>query len=257
MSNPKSSETQKRSSLIKRLLIMVGAFIIAINAIQLLFVTTQAKSDIIAENINMYMNMLDGYSDSLHNDVEGYFKALNGYLYADIMDDGDLEACYEWIQDPKHSDMRGDFDYVMFSGPDGQARTDLGGITSIVERDYFQAIMQNGADKFVDNPVIGKTTGLPVAHICRALKDKSGRTFAMITGVININRITEEIGKIKIGENGFAYLLASSGMVIAHPQTDLVMQRNFLTGDGMGEDNKKIAQAMVSRQSGYGWKKAN
>ena len=57
MSNPKSSETQKRSSLIKRLLIMVGAFIIAINAIQLLFVTTQAKSDIIAENINMYMNM--------------------------------------------------------------------------------------------------------------------------------------------------------------------------------------------------------
>ncbi|MBQ8013613.1 MAG: HAMP domain-containing protein [Treponema sp.] len=248
---------EKRSSLVKRLLVFVGLVIIAFNVIQLLFVTTNTKKDIVAEDLAMYENMLAGYSLALQNDLEGYFKELNGYVHADVMENADLEECYEWIMNPKHSDMRGDFDYVMFSGPDGQARTDLGGITNIVERDYFQAIMQNGADKFVDNPVIGKTTGLPVAHICRALKDKNGRTFAMITGVININRITEEIGKIKIGENGFAYLLASSGMVIAHPQSDLVMQRNFLTGDGMGEDNKKIAQAMVSRQSGYGWKKAN
>ena len=248
---------EKRSSLVKRLLVFVGLVIIAFNVIQLLFVTTNAKKDIVAEDLAMYENMLAGYSLALQNDLEGYFKELNGYVHADVMEDGDLESCYEWIMDPKHSDMRGEFDYVMLSGPDGQARTDLGGITSIPERDYFLAIMKNGADKYVDNPVIGKTTGLPVSHITRALKDRNGRTFAMISGVININRITEEIGKIKIGERGFAYLLASSGMVIAHPQTDLVMQRNFLTGDGMGEDNKKIAQAMVSRQTGYGWKKAS
>jgi len=189
---------EKRSSLVKRLLVFVGLVIIAFNVIQLLFVTTNAKKDIVAEDLDMYENMLAGYSLALQNDLEGYFKELNGYVHADVMENADLEECYEWIMDPEHSDMRGDFDYVMFSGPDGQARTDLGGITNIVERDYFQAIMQNGADQYVDNPVIGKTTGLPVAHICRALKDKSGRTFAMITGVININRITEEISKIKI-----------------------------------------------------------
>ena len=133
---PEKSEKEKRSSLIKRLLILVGAVIILFNVIQLVFVTNNAKKDIIAEDLHMYMNMIDGYADSLHNDVEGYFKELNGYIHADIVEEGDLGACFEWLQDPEHADMRGDFDYVMITGPDGQARTDLGGVTNIVERDY-------------------------------------------------------------------------------------------------------------------------
>ncbi|WP_296320863.1 methyl-accepting chemotaxis protein [Treponema sp. UBA3813] len=253
----KDSLKEKRSSLIKRLLVFVGAVIVLFNVVQLLFVTTNAKRDIVAENLGMYENMMDGYTAALQNSINAYYKELNGYIHADIMESGDIDACFEWLQDPAHNDMRGDFDYVMVTGPDGKARTDLGGITDIAERDYFHAIMKEGKEEYIDNPVIGKTTGKAVFHICRPLKDKNGKTFAMITGVINVDAITAEINQIKVGENGFAYLLASTGMVIAHPQKDLIMNRNFVTDNGMSEENVKIAKAMVNRERGEGWKKSN
>ncbi|MBO6219520.1 MAG: HAMP domain-containing protein [Treponema sp.] len=252
-----STIKEKRSSLIKRLLVFVGAVIVLFNVVQLLFVTTNAKKNIIAEDLNMYSNMIDGYSDSLFNDVEGYFKELNGYLHADVMKDGNLQACYEWIQDPEHADMRGEFDYIMFAGPNGISYNDIGSTTDISTRNYFKAIMQEGKDKFVDDPVISKTTGKPVVHITRAVKDRNGRTFAMLAGVVNVGLLTDLVEDIKIGEKGFAYLLASDGLVIAHPQTDLVMNRNFLTDSNMGEANQAIAQAMVSGEKGEGWKKSN
>ena len=257
MAKESVSTKKKRSSLIKRLLVFIGLVIIAINLVQYLLIMSNARKNIVEENIDMYRNMSEGYASALENELEGYFKELNGYVFADIMETGDLELCYEWIMDPEHRDMHGEFDYIMLSGPDGQARTDLGGITNVAERDYFKAIMQQGKEQFVDDPVIGKTTGQPVIHITRALKDKSGRTFAMISGVINIKLLTAEIGRIKIGESGFGYLLASDGTVIAHPQSDLVMNRNFVTDNSMGEENIKIAKAMTSRQQGEGWKKSN
>ena len=260
--NGSNTTNQKRTSLTARLALLIGITIVAINVIQVLFVTSNAKKDIIAEYLDMYNNMIDGYALSLQNDLEGYFKELNGYVHADIMEDGNLENVYEWIMDPEHRDMHGDFDYIMLAGPEGRARTDLGGITDIRERDYFKAVMQQGKESFVDNPVIGKTTGLPVIHITRALKDKNGRTFAMISGVVNINLITEEINKIKIGDRGYGYLIASDGLVIAHPQKDFVMQKNFITGITGGENGKngdmiKVAKAMTQRQRGSEFINAN
>ena len=258
MSNEPAKE--KRTSLTKRLILLVGIVIVVLNLAQLLFVTRNAKKDIIAEDLNMYANMIDGFSASVQNNLEGYFKALNGYLHADIMKDGDLEACYEWIQAPEHAEMRGEFDYVMFAGPDGISHNDIGSTTDIATRNYFKAIMQEGKDRFVDDPVISKTTGQPVIHITRAVKDRNGRTFAMLAGVVNVNLLTQEINEIKIGESGYGYLLASSGLVIAHPKKDFIMEKNFITGidaNGKNADMIPVAKAMTEGKSGEAWITAN
>ena len=254
MSEKKESAKAGRASLIRRLCLLIGCLIVLVNLIQVLFVTTNAKNDIIEEDLAMYENMMDGYTSALENNIKAYFNDLNGYIHADVVEEGDVNLLYEWIQNPEHVNMRGDFDYVMISGPDGQARTDLGGITNIVDRDYFQAVMKEGKEKFVDNPVIGKTTGKAVFHFARPLKDRNGRVFAMVTGVVNLEALTEAVSQIKIGANGFGYLLAGDGTIIAHPQTELIMNRNFASGTGMGEANLKIARAMIARERGFGWK---
>ena len=148
---------EKRTSLTRRLCLLVGIVIVFLNVVQLLFVTSNAQKDIVAEDLEMYANMIDGYSLSLQNDLEGYVKELNGYIHADVMEDGDLQSVYEWIQDPEHADMRGEFDYIMFAGPDGISYNDNGTTTDISDRSYFKAIMQQGKEQFIDDPVISKT----------------------------------------------------------------------------------------------------
>ncbi|WP_407427464.1 cache domain-containing protein, partial [Treponema sp.] len=261
---PKKTETvkQKRSSLIKGLVFFVGLVIVLVNVIQVLFVTSNAKKDIVAEDIDMYNNMIDGYSAAVVNTLEGYFKELNVYYHADIMEDGALDEVITWLQNPEHEDMRGEFDYIMVAGPDGKAYTDIGTKTDISERDYFQAVMQEGKDRYVDNPVISKTTGQPVIHITRALKDRYGRTFAMLAGVVNVNLLTTEINRIKIGANGYGYLLAGDGTVITHPVKDFIMQKNFITGitggkEGRNGDMIAVAEAMAAGEEGAAWINAN
>ncbi|MBR6912378.1 MAG: methyl-accepting chemotaxis protein, partial [Treponema sp.] len=249
-----SSTRGKRTSLKRRLVILVGLVILVMNAVQVLIISANSKKKILLENTDVYTNMIKGYSLSVQNHLEGYFKELNTYLYADEVENGDLEEVFSWLQQPDHDDMRDEFDYILVAGPDGQARADIGKETDISSRDYFQAIMKNGKDDFVDNPVISKTTGEPVIHITRALKDRNGKTFAMIAGVVTVNHLMDEINEIKIGEGGYAYLLSGEGLVMAHPQKELVMKKNFITDATNGDEDLAIAKEMVAGKSGTGWK---
>ncbi|MCR5123668.1 MAG: HAMP domain-containing protein [Treponema sp.] len=252
-----SSTKGKRTSLKRRLVILVGLVILVMNTAQVLIISANSKKKILLEDTDVYTNMIKGYSLSVQNHLEGYFKELNTYLYADEVENGDLEEVFSWLQQPDHDDMRDEFDYILIAAPDGSARTDIGTETEISSRDYFQAVMKNGKDDFVDNPVISKTTGEPVIHITRALKDRNGKTFAMIAGVVTVNHLMDEINEIKIGEGGYAYLLSGEGLVMAHPQKELVMKKNFITDATNGDENLAIAKEMVAGKSGTGWKNSN
>ena len=253
------AKKEKRSSLVRRLILFIGLVIFAVNAVQVAFVTSNAKKDIIEEDLRMYENMLLGYSVALRNDLNGYFRELNGYIQSDIVKEGDFKACVEWLQDPEHTSMRGDFDYVMITDTNGKAYTDLGSKTDIKERDYFKAIMHDGQERFIDNPVIGKTTGKPVIHVSSPLRDRNGKKFAMVTGIVSLGTLTKEISQIKIGKEGYGFLVAGDGMVIAHPREDWIMQKNLITD--LKEDGKNASlitaiKNLTDRQSGDMWTSA-
>ena len=254
------AKKEKRSSLVRRLILFIGLVIVAVNAIQVAFVTSNAKKDIIEEDLRMYENMLLGYSVALRNDLNGYFRELNGYIQSDIVKEGDFKACVEWLQDPEHTSMRGDFDYVMITDTNGKAYTDLGSKTDIKERDYFKAIMHDGQERFIDNPVIGKTTGKPVIHVSSPLRDRNGKKFAMVTGIVSLGTLTKEISQIKIGKEGYGFLVAGDGMVIAHPREDWIMQKNLITDVSSDGKNANLITAMknvTSGQSGEIWTAAS
>ena len=100
MAKESVSTKKKRSSLIKRLLVFIGLVIIAINLVQYLFIMSNARKNIVEEDIDMYRNMSEGYASALENELEGYFKELNGYVFADIMKPATLSCATSgsWIQ---------------------------------------------------------------------------------------------------------------------------------------------------------------
>ncbi|MBQ5470724.1 MAG: HAMP domain-containing protein [Treponema sp.] len=253
---------EKRYSLVWFLVFIIGMSILVANVISNIIVLKQTKAAVLKENDDVYRNVVEGFALSLENDLMGYYRELNVYVYADIVKTGNLEACYNWIMDPERAKMRGDFDYVMLSGPEGMARTDVGKITNIKDRSYFKDIMENGMSRTIDDPVISRTTGLPVIHVARALKDKNGKTFAMISGVLNADRLTAKIGQIKVGEKGYAFLLSSDGTVISHPQQDFIMKKNFISGITGGKSGKNgdmidVAEKMTQRLKGTAFINAN
>ena len=252
MEMPKTAEEKKHASMLLGLLVVTGLVILAINSLQILVVHSHLNKTIEENNIATYQNMVDGYAVGIENQLHSYFNAMDFYVNADVAKTGDVMQVRDWLIE--HTSMRSkDFDYILVAGEDGKGYTDIGGTTNIADRSYFKDIMQKGMDATIDDPVIARTTGLPVVHVTRALK-ANGRTYAMICGVLNVSKITEEVNAIKIGTDGYAWMLTSDGLVVSHPVKDYVMSKNFITGLDAGfEDMAAVARRVAAGDTGFGW----
>lgn len=243
---------KRGSSLIVSLMVSIGLCIVFMNLLQVVVISRDLKVDSVEDEIEDLTRVADAYVKVIENKIDQYNEALDYYTNADIIKTGDIDAIGEWLVE--HEWVRdNDFDYIMIAGPDGYTYNDIGTRTDISTRDYFQAIMKEGKDEYIDDPVVSKTTGESVVHITKALK-ANGKTIGMVAGVVNLKKINEVVNSIKIGESGYAWLLASDGLCMAHPQSDFIMQKNFINGLSAGfEDMQELAQSIVSGSSGYGW----
>ena len=248
----KKEKKKRHSSLILTLLCGIGFTIVAFSTIQIICVVESAKKDILADSANKFTEISEGYALAMENDLWGYEQELGFYVDADVMKTGTLEEMAAWLV--AHESVRtADFDYIMLAGPDGKSYNDIGSRTDIATRSYFKAIMQEGKDVYIDDPVISKTTGKPVVHVTRAIK-RNGKNFAMLAGVVNVSELTAEFDALKIGEAGFTWMLASDGTVMSHPSKEIIMKSNFVTG--LKEDNQdlmNVSKKIAAGESGSAW----
>ncbi|WP_191013872.1 methyl-accepting chemotaxis protein [Treponema zioleckii] len=247
------SKKIKRSSLVLMLILSIGAVIVILNVFQTTFIINKTISEVHESNESDYKIMAEGYALAIQNTMEAYYNSLDTYVNNDITHAGDFDALVEWCREHKE-DRNKDFDYILLAGPDGKAFTDIGTSTDITGRSYHDAIIKKGLSRFIDDPVVSKTTGEPVVHVTRALRTSDGRTFGLVTGILNVRLVTAVLNSIKIGKSGYAWLLASDGLVFAHPVTDYVMQKNFVTNPSAGhEDMGPVAAKIAAGESGAAW----
>lgn len=247
-----SSNTEKRKSLVFRLVLFVGLSIIFFNFLQILVTGKITKKSTLEDSANDYAVVVKAYSQVVSEKIEAYFYAMNFYVNSDVAQEGSLAQMRQWLVSQEDHRIS-EFDYIMLAGSDGIAYTDTGKQIDISDRPYFKAIMQDGKTRFIDDPVVSRTTGQSVIHVTRAIV-RNGKNIGLFSGVMQSKYLGEIISNIKIGSTGYAFVLADDGTVISHPNRDWINNRNFLTGYSEGhEDMGELAKRMVSRETGHAW----
>ncbi|MDO5774313.1 MAG: methyl-accepting chemotaxis protein [Spirochaetales bacterium] len=247
-----SSNTEKHKSLVLRLVLFVGLSIVFFNLLQIIITGEITKKSTLEDSANDYAVVTAAYSQVISEKIDGYYHAMNFYVNSDVAQDGSLAEMREWLVSQEDHRID-DFDYIMLCGPDGIAYTDTGNRTDISDRPYFKAIMQDGKEKFIDDPVVSRTTGQSVLHVTRAIV-RNGKNIGLFCGVMQSKYLGEIITSIKVGQTGYAVVLADDGTVISHPNRDWINNRNFLTGYSEGhEDMGELAKQMVNRRTGHAW----
>ena len=247
-----SSNTEKRKSLVVRLVLFVGISIVLFNLLQIIITGEITKKSQLEDSANDYGVVVKAYSQVISEKIDTYFYAMNFYVNSDAAQDGSLAEMREWLVSQEDHRIA-EFDYIMLCGPDGIAYTDTGKRTDISDRSYFKAIMQDGKERFIDDPVVSRTTGQSVLHVTRAII-RNGKNIGLFSGVIQSKHIGEIVNNIKVGKTGYPFVLTDDGTVISHPNTDWINNRNFLTGYSEGhEDMGELAKRMVSLETGHAW----
>lgn len=207
----KMTESKKNGRLFVLVAGVVAAAIIILNLLQIFIISTESRKTIMKESLSEYQNFAEAYSTIVSATLEKYFANLDYYINADVVQSGNTPSIVSWLRANAFKRDK-DLDYVAWVDNTGEFYSDKGSQTNVTERDYFQGIMRQGADTFIDNPVTSKVTGKTVVHICRAAK-VNGRTIGFFCGVIDFKNMAVLLENIHL-DKGDVSLFSSEGELI-------------------------------------------
>ena len=156
-------------------------------------------------------------------------------LQADLVDSmGQIGKDYELIL---AVDKNGD----VFADSDQGSQQGI----SVADRSSFQRVKADQA-AVVSDPVKSNSTGKLVVPVCAPIFAKDGTFAGALMAVLKIDFLMNRIQAIKVGETGYPFVVNGDGLVIAHPETDFILEKNLMSEEGM----KGMMERMLAQKTG-------
>lgn len=242
-----------KKSLVKKILISIFVSILIFNVVQILIIGKITNATLIEDDTNDYDQMVEAYASVVESKFESYFKALDFYLKSEVVKSGTEAQIASWLKTTSSSRDK-IFNYVLYCNESGLCYTDLG-TTEIASRAYFKAIFNEGKSQYASDPSLSTSTKKPVIQIAKPVV-VNGKAVGLICGIVDVESIIKMLNGIKVGKNGYAWLLSSTGLVISHPVEEFAMKKNFITGVSDGfEDMALVATEIAKGAKGSAWVK--
>jgi methyl-accepting chemotaxis protein len=150
-------------------------------------------------------------------------------------------------------EARQDFMGMGMIYPDGTAYYPDGTTAALGDRDYFQTAMQGNAN--FSNVLISRVTNSAVMILAVPIRENNGTTSSVLLIRLDATWLSNITDRIGYGEQGYAYMIDGTGVLIAHENRDYVLnQRNFIEEAKTNSDFERLAemlQRMTEGESGF------
>lgn len=146
-----------------------------------------------------------------------------------------------------------DFYFFGLIYPDGSYyNTEIGWAEgkNLRDRQHFQEALNGNV--YASDPVLSRTLGIPVVVITAPIwanASHTGDPAGVLSGLIDIDRVTDVVGKLAYGDDSYALALSTAGVPIVHPEPDRMGTRNDQVPsllDSSDPHEVAIAKAMVA-----------
>jgi methyl-accepting chemotaxis protein len=133
-----------------------------------------------------------------------------------------------------------EFAMIAYADLQGQAISDKGVRMDRADREYIKKVRETKKAYVSDSTVSGTSGKLITVLTEPVLKD--GQLVGFVYGTINLDYLTEMIGKADIQGGGYAYLADGKGIVLAHPKNAELIGKMDLRKKQMDTGNGKTSQ---------------
>ncbi|MCA1786608.1 MAG: cache domain-containing protein, partial [Desulfobacteraceae bacterium] len=131
---------------------------------------------------------------------------------------------------------------VISDNSDGSLREK--GIT-VSDREYFIEARNTGKVG-VGQAVASRSTGAPILGIAVPIKTASG-AFGGVFGVaVKLDELSRKIASVKIGSTGYPFMIDKTGLIVAHPRSEFILDLNIGNLEGM----ESICDSMTAQKTG-------
>jgi methyl-accepting chemotaxis protein len=117
---------------------------------------------------------------------------------------------------------------------------------NLAERDYMIEA-KTGKASF-GKPVKSKLSGTPIAPIAAPIQGLGGEIAGYVAAILKIDFLVDRVALVKMGKSGYAYMIDRSGMTIAHPKKEFILELNAAKIPGMEEIGRKMLEHQVGTE---------
>ncbi|MCM1321231.1 MAG: methyl-accepting chemotaxis protein [Bacteroides sp.] len=229
----------------------LGLSILAFLALQSIWIWQKSANQITGLYTDMSSRIAATQADNIGRYLQNYITDLRVFSDASIVKTGTEAEIIGWLE--QNGNLKSSsFEYVFFAGKDGCCHTPDGKTASIADRAYYQAIINGNKPWFISAPTVSPITGQTLIYAARTAYDQYGRVCGFFAGALNMKELVRISNTVKLGD-AYAFILGSDGLIISHPDNDLILKTNCLYTERLGYSGlAAIAEKMIRGETGSG-----
>ena len=136
-----------------------------------------------------------------------------------------------------------EYEAFLLLDPGGNVITSEGSKINLAERDYFKAAKEGKVN--AGSVVKSVSSGNTVLAFAAPVRSKTNDVIAVVISIANISFLADKVSGTKLGQTGYGYVVDKTGVLIVHPNKDLIMKTNIKEQEGM----KEIASRMMAGET--------
>ena len=215
---------EKKSKLFLFIVAILGVMVVGLNLVQM-FITSKIAEKKIEDTVIIESKEVSNQASiAIKHLLESYFRALDFYVNSEAAQSGDEAAIIEYMRQSVGTRPEF-FNYIGWVNAEGHNRTDTGSESEVSDRVYFKAIM-GGADTFVGNPVLARSTGTETIHVCKAVR-VNGKTIGFFFGAATPKLVSEALEEMDLGDLGFGVIFGGDGTYVGASADLDAVKSNF------------------------------
>lgn len=225
------------------LLIILGIFIYFQTQNTVLPLTKELSAEVVCGNAAMVGEWINGRSLEL--------KAIAQSSTMDFL----VTATY-WVAQQlseKLKDRKDVFETYFVCDYKGQMwETDSASIVSLeaTNREFYKRIVGQNQPTFIGEIHQSALSKKNVFMIAHRVVDSYGNVSGIFGGTISLEKLSNMTSQIKMGQVGYGWIVDGTGLVLAHPNKDIILKLNILNSSkegysGLEELGKKMTQGQT------------
>ena len=184
--------------------------------------------------------------------IQGYMAEVRSIAASDLMRSGDYNAIGSNLV-RRAGTINPDFEILFYTDATGRYITSKGAVGNVADRDYWKAIMVQGKDEAISNPLVSKSTGENIFVIASVVKNDRGERIGIAAATVLLQTLSEIAKRITLGESGDGWIADSTGLCVAHRNPALPMKVNMRHTAQLGYKGlDEIGERLVRGEAGRG-----
>jgi phosphoserine phosphatase RsbU/P len=233
-----------------KLLVWFGLALLILLSLLGIITYLQVRDTVIPLTEDLSKEILVARSSEMSRLVNGYSAEVRTISRLDIIRRGDFEEIKEYLT-TNADQINSDYEMIFFADREGNYITTNNLLGNIADREYFQAIIYGKENYFISDPMISRSTYEEIFVVAWAVFDENDEKIGVLASTVLLETLSGIAAEIKIGENGFGYIVDKNGLLFAHPNEELRMSLNFLDSAPHGyEGLVEVGLAMIEGQTG-------